>query len=93
MSQLAINRLPVPIEVQEIIKEYALLTRERQHILDNNITIHKYIKNCVLIGKNTIDSWFQYDNEPMFETMFCDKCGNYVYCWYKVPFNINCSCH
>ena len=92
MSQLVINRLPVPIEVQEIIKEYALLTRERQNILDNNIKIHKYIK-CIIIGKNTIDSWFPFDDEPIFEKMFCDKCGNYVYCWYKVPFNINCSCH
>ena len=103
MAQLIINRLPVPIEIQRIIKEYALLTRERKKIMELKKKIclfFRYTGHFQFVNEEDYKGYRYFLQELQFlcktcnifygftKTMFCQFCGNYKY----KSNNILCRC-
>ena len=86
MAQLAINRLQVPCELHTLIKEYALLTKERKNIM--NIQIQIFNKIIILpnlrppLGTIMLvnNSWIIADDLIIYNRKYislCKRCGNY----------------
>ena len=97
MAQLSINRLRIPGEIQDIIKDYALPTKERKRITNVQLRIFHKIKllpklrpplgtiMCVNGVWMISDELIIYNRKYM---SFCKKCGNYRR---RFTFNQNCK--
>ena len=82
MTQLAINRLPLPEDIHTIIKNYALPTIERKKIMNLRKNIYDQIINAdtfCIIHPSYNRLWFEIENEIYMNPDFCKKCGDYIY--------------
>ena len=92
MIQLIINRFNLPNELLTMIKDFALLTREKKTLM----YLHKQIHNKIIYAQfftiqlsKTIYRW--QDSNGIFIAYFC-KCGNYIYCNIYICKNALCNC-
>ena len=80
MAQLVINRLPVPNELQLIIKDYVFASQERKRIMNNKQNICNIIKDFSKYKiHDQINNLYSVYNlkSPAFYMALCNKCGDY----------------
>ena len=103
MAQLIINRLPVTRDIHHVIKEYALLTKERKKLINLKKKIcqfFRYMGHFQFVNEADYKGYQLFLQEVQFlckscnivygfkKTMFCQFCGNYKY----KSNNILCRC-
>ena len=86
MSQLAINRLRLPTEIIVIIKNFALLSIERQKLMaiqKQLFYIIKYFKTGNIYYYNPTIKFKEisrfHNTFKHIDKRFCETCGNYKY--------------
>ena len=84
MAQLVINRLPLPEEINSIIKDYVFPSQERKIIMDLKQNICNIIKDFSknkfhTYSYNNLDNSYSLYNlkSPAFHMALCNKCGDY----------------
>lgn len=94
MAQLIINRLPVPIEIQYIIKDYAFPNQERRRIMNYYkqifyVLTHKLYHTYPSSHYNMIIVYEHGLRHRWFSVHMCASCGNYIERFYN---NVACVC-
>ena len=94
MAHISINRLHLPTELQDMVKDYALLTTEKREFIKLHKQIHlKICKSRTRYNQPNYmpKQWFYWND---YQCMFCTTCGKYKSRRYPIHnYNlIKCKC-